>query len=172
VPAIRSRAVVLIDPGLEHLDDERRVLLALALAELRIVPGIEFVDALSAAIVDTDHDEFESTRLRQLIQGLVNAPLTGVRGRIVEQILPVVHVQHGIAARTLLIARRQINAHGALTVQARNKEGRRQYMHVGLRGARLRRGGGLIGPGREREQTACEGEQRLAGVVCKSQALR
>ena len=73
-------------------------------------------DGIDAAVVDGDDDPgLEGAAVDQGVEGRVDAPRVGPGRALVEQVLPVVHVQHREAPPGLAqVGRRQVHAHRAL----------------------------------------------------------
>jgi len=98
------------------------------------------VDALVAAVVDAHDDGLEAARAGEGVQRLVDAPFRAVgRCRFVEQVLRVVHVDHGVAlGRRGLVRRRQVQPQRALAAEAGHREALREDVHAGAGGGRAR----------------------------------
>ena len=111
---VALRSVVRVNERLQLFDDEATVEVGLAAdIELRVGARRVLLDALLARVVDADDDE-RLYRLRrdERLRRLVNPPLLprNERGRAIEEVLPVVQVEHGVApARLLLVAGRQVD---------------------------------------------------------------
>src|SRR3712207_1801760 len=108
-----------VDEGLQLLDEQAAVELGLA-AHLypRVSARRVLVDAFVAGVVDAD-DDYGLYRLRldERLRRLVHAPvLPGYEGgRAVEEVLPVVQVEHRVAApRLALVTGREVDQHVAV----------------------------------------------------------
>jgi hypothetical protein len=112
VGAVAERAVLTIDEGLHLPDDEPAVEVAppalaaclVAIDGVLVVPG--------RGVVDPDEDQRRDAAVAgQAVGRLAGAPADAERGTgVVEDVLAVVQVQHGVAlARRPLIARREVD---------------------------------------------------------------
>ncbi len=163
VLAIRQGAVVGVDEGLDHVDDIGDEGAAEIGQEAHVRVRDQLVETQFAAVVDADDDRGEVIIPRQLVHGFVDAPLARVAGGVVEQVLPVEHVQHRIAPRALRVVRRQVHAQPAGVSELRHAQRRDEYAHGRAGGMRAR--GFVRGRGQAREQEG-EGEYaRQHGVL-------
>ncbi len=110
--ASRSVRYSAVDEWLELFDEHPAVPVRVAARALRgVARGRVLIDPVRASVVDPDHDQGRDNPLpNRLLGRFIEAPLTAERGRLVEEILAILHVQHGIAPlRVLIVARGQID---------------------------------------------------------------
>ena len=121
VRRVRQRAVARVDRGLELLDQVARV--GRRLAALRVaVPahrgGGVLVDAARGVVDRHDDHRLDLPVHRQALRRLIDLPF-GAGRRRVEDVLPVVQVEHRITAlRVALVVRRQPDLHAARADEA------------------------------------------------------
>ena len=72
-----------------------------------------------AGVVDADDDDrLDAAGGDQFLRGLVDAPLVAERRRLVEDVLPVVQVEHGIPiGRRRIVVGRQVDQHGSVVLE-------------------------------------------------------
>jgi hypothetical protein len=75
----------------------------------------------------------------EAVEGFVHAPFARVGVEIVEQVLAVVHVEHGVLFVRLPVIRRQVHPDAPVTFQLRHPQ--RVVQHPYLRGSRVFLGG-------------------------------
>ncbi|MNS70243.1 hypothetical protein D3C72_1035850 [compost metagenome] len=141
-------AEVRVDVVLEVRDDPAHERVALAAGvEPGVAPGRQLAQAVRAAIVDAHDDHRLNFALAdQPVGRQIHLPLAAERGRGVEEVLPVPHVEHGKApAGLLVVVGRQVHRDLAVAAQNRHADGP-EDAHVRLAVAVGRRPGGLVAP--------------------------
>jgi hypothetical protein len=122
---VDARAIHRVDERLQLLDDEPPVVVGPAAAQPGVRGGGVLVNPLGTRVGDADDDEGrERTRLDERVGRLAHAPVLprDVRGVRVEQVLAVVHVEHGQRLVPLVVAGRQVDHDVAVVWQERRRE--------------------------------------------------
>ena len=97
--------IALIDQRFYRLDEKLQILIALPASETRMLERRILGESLAPHVRNTDHDCIESIETH-LGHGDVNIPRSRKTRCRIEQILSVVHVDHGKAALTGRISAR------------------------------------------------------------------
>jgi len=112
--------VGLVDERLEILDEHPAVIVGPAALPILGSGGRRvFVDAMVARVIDADDDDrLDASGENELLRRLVDVPLFAERGRLIEYVLPVVQIEHGIAiGGGLIVARRQVHHDRAVMLE-------------------------------------------------------
>jgi hypothetical protein len=104
----RSPVVRLVDERLHRLDDELDVIGGAAAPEARVVKRAVLVETVLTAVGYADDDRLDPL-FGELLEHLVDTPLAREARRLVEEVLPVVHVERGVGAVRGGIRRREID---------------------------------------------------------------
>ncbi|MCU0619820.1 MAG: hypothetical protein MUF40_08040, partial [Gemmatimonadaceae bacterium] len=104
VRAVADRAEALIDDRAEDVGDPVDVGARPATADLRVLEGAVLEEAPLGAVPDADDDRV-GAEAGGRGERVDEAPGAGERGRVVEEVLPVVHVHDRPARRRLAVAR-------------------------------------------------------------------
>ena len=149
----RKRAVRRVDRRDQQVADSREVGVtpSAAAAHARVDPR-RVLRAARRAVLDADHDQRNDlTAQDQALAGLVHHPFTGEAGADVEEVLPVVHVEHRVALHAFRVARREVDPAPAAAEESRR--GKRLDVprdRALIRPARHRKLHGLIAARRQR----------------------
>src|SRR5215212_1481589 len=115
--ALRQRTKVAINQRLNSVRQKRDIpITTTTLAQPQIPERAVLIDSMHARIRNADNDRLDALTTQRL-HCLIDLPLTGVAQRLIEQVLPILHVNDRVALISVLVGRRKIHIQLALVSQ-------------------------------------------------------